>query len=367
MHPIGRESIDGAPKNIPALTGVRGFAALWVVIMHYVAAAPQYVGTWFYQSAQQGFTGVIVFLALSGAVLAHCYHQNFRSGIEHADYVDYLRNRIARIYPLHVVTLLAFVLLVYIGYPILKAEDTGFSFALNLLLIHAWGFVNEFTWNALSWTISVELAAYFVFPFVVRFLFRAPRWVAGIALVACIFVIWANPYPTILARLGIDVIGLQLRWGYFLFQFGTVFVAGVALYRLADNASRWPLIVSDVLVLSGLAILTYLCSLIYLPHWLALTAGLLIIAGLLSRNSRIGNLLFGNRLSVFIGEISYSLYMTHFLLNVIIAHSPATTNMEISLRVILAIGLAFVSYTLIENPARMFFRSRHRLQKIVAA
>jgi peptidoglycan/LPS O-acetylase OafA/YrhL len=40
------------------------------------------------------------------------------------------------------------------------------TFWLNVLNIHAWGFLDRFDWNFPSWSISAEMAAYITFPII---------------------------------------------------------------------------------------------------------------------------------------------------------------------------------------------------------
>ncbi len=72
--------------------------------------------------------------------------------------------RVARIWPLHIVTLVA--ALALLSDPADPFKDTGKAWA-SVLLIQSW-FCNQvyaFNGNSVSWTLSVELAFYIAFPF----------------------------------------------------------------------------------------------------------------------------------------------------------------------------------------------------------
>ncbi|MBO1016709.1 acyltransferase [Achromobacter sp. SD115] len=348
-------------QNIPALTGVRGYAALWVVLMHYTWGGGMKGEGLFMQILLYGFSGVIVFLVLSGFVMAHVYPE-FRKSVNLGAYGSYFYKRVARIYPLHLVTLLAFLALMEAGYPLRTPNETAFTFGLNLLLIQAWGFVNQFSWNALSWTISVEMFAYIWFPFAALILFKLPKVFAAAVMAAMVWILMKMPHIGLLQAAGVDTSNIVLSHGNFLVQFTSVFIAGVALYRVVQDINKLPTLVSDALVVAGIAILGYACTVPF-QSWIMTCGALLLIGGLLC-NKGLGHLLFGNRVSVFLGEISYSLYLTHFLLNVVMSNE--IVGLRLADKISLAICTATISYYLIERPSRNLLRKLGTRKKAAA-
>ena len=348
-------------QNIPALTGVRGYAALWVVLMHYTWGVGMKGDDALMQILMNGFTGVIIFLVLSGFVMAHVYRE-FRGSMSLTSYASYFYKRVARIYPLHFVTLFTYLALMETGYIIPSTNETPFTFGLNLLLVQAWGFVNEFSWNALSWTISVEMFAYLWFPFIALALFKLPKVVSASVIAAVVWILMDSPYTALLQAAGVNTNGVVLSHGNFLVQFTAVFIAGVALYRLTQGIESTTATVSNALVISGIAILGYACTVPF-RSWIMTCGALLLIAGLLS-NKGLGRLLFGNRVSVFLGEISYSLYLTHVLLNIVMSNE--IVGLRLADKISLAICTATISYYLVERPSRSFLRKLGRKKKAAA-
>src|SRR6476661_1182191 len=92
----------GARALLPALTGVRFFAAFYVVLFHftlwYFAAAPQ----WVRNIVSSGYVGVDLFFVLSGFVLTYTY---LVPGASHVPRREFWVARIARIYPMYLVAL----------------------------------------------------------------------------------------------------------------------------------------------------------------------------------------------------------------------------------------------------------------------
>jgi peptidoglycan/LPS O-acetylase OafA/YrhL len=128
---------------------------------------------------QQGAAGVTVFFVLSGFVLTYNYFDRFSRGTR--GMASYLRARVARIYPMHVVALLLITPLVLV----LAADPPSFgSWLVNLLMIQALIPAKAMNlWNIPSWSVSAELIFYCLFPFFVCWVLakaRRPRRLLGL-------------------------------------------------------------------------------------------------------------------------------------------------------------------------------------------
>src|SRR5262245_33168713 len=89
--------------EITALTGLRGIAATMVMFYHFNLAhlLPGYTAT----MMGHGYLMVDMFLILSGFIIAMTYGAKFEQSISLRNYRIFLIRRIARIYPLYVLTL----------------------------------------------------------------------------------------------------------------------------------------------------------------------------------------------------------------------------------------------------------------------
>ena len=95
-------------SEIRSLTGIRGIAALYVVLFHYLSGRPftSPLSTFL----NHGYLAVDLFFALSGFVLALNYSHLFATGLNWPNFLAFLGRRLARIYPLYLVlTLLALI------------------------------------------------------------------------------------------------------------------------------------------------------------------------------------------------------------------------------------------------------------------
>ncbi len=151
--------------EIRSHTSMRGIAALLVIIYHYRQNLPESLNpdqyTAFFANAGNF---VDFFFMLSGFVIAYVYLN--KSEQNPKIWAPYLRSRLARIYPLHLLTLL-WMFLLYL-YSVRGTIGSMSEHLLsNLFLVHSWGLYDAYALNFPSWSISGEFAAYLAFPLIV--------------------------------------------------------------------------------------------------------------------------------------------------------------------------------------------------------
>lgn len=176
----------GVRQNYAALMGLRAILAYLVVLRHISPLLP--LGE-FDRLIKSGFRAVDVFFILSGFILAHTYSETFRTNVSWQSYLAFLQNRLARIYPVHLITLFIaialFLISVFVFHKIQRDIGTIYPGPLlaNILLIHAW-FPSIGAPNAPSWSISAEWFAYLLCPILLVGLRRVPILVK-IAIAIC--------------------------------------------------------------------------------------------------------------------------------------------------------------------------------------
>lgn len=294
---------------ITALTGLRAVAAVWVVLFHYrsdvLALAPSLRPV--APLLDAGYLGVDVFFALSGFVLAYNYAESMgRWGT--AATRGFVRNRLARVWPVHAVTLhldlLQAAAVGTLGVSAGGHRRTVSAYVENLTMTHAW-WNDRPSFNAPAWSISAEWAAYLAAPVLFVALVRLRRRAVAAALLAAglyavmltIFALWALPNGNV-PHAG-------------MLRLATEFGAGVLMWRVYRSRPQWlgrltlPLVVA-------LAVVVLLVPAARHGYWLAPALGLLVLCLALD----VGPLarVLASRPFVFWGEASYSLYMTHVLL-----------------------------------------------------
>lgn len=116
---------------------------------------------------ENSYALVDLFFVLSGFIMAYVYWNAFSKIIRREACVNYFIARFSRIYPLHIATLIFMIsLFIYSrGFSALAREVD--NIIQNIFLIHAWGLSDQFVFNFPSWSVSVELFAYLLFPVII--------------------------------------------------------------------------------------------------------------------------------------------------------------------------------------------------------
>lgn len=147
---------------LPALTGVRAIAAFMVFFHHFNQASfPKPI----FRILNEFHTGVTVFFVLSGFLICLRYYDTCE--ITESWFKKYIKNRIARIYPMYLLlTLATFAFAWYIKD---SSVYGGFSYPIVLVLMNVFfvrGFFDDlkFTGVAQGWSLTVEECFYFLAP-----------------------------------------------------------------------------------------------------------------------------------------------------------------------------------------------------------
>ncbi|PYE86337.1 peptidoglycan/LPS O-acetylase OafA/YrhL [Phyllobacterium leguminum] len=146
----------------------RLIAALLIMLYHFSYNGP--AGTaWLTEWLERLRPLLDMFFIISGFLIVFTYGDRVT---DRRSYATYLIRRFARLYPLHLVTFLFF-LLIGIGYhlgylrPFGGAERYDMAQIIpNLLLIQAWGVSHELTFNFVSWSLSAEWFSYLLLPLI---------------------------------------------------------------------------------------------------------------------------------------------------------------------------------------------------------
>ena len=141
------------PADLRPLTALRFLAAGWVVLYTFW---PNLAVGFTPALAAKGYLGVEMFFVLSGFILSHVYLE--AAGEKQFGYGSFLWARLARVYPLHIATLVGIGLMAAAAIAAGMAIDPNIlgwkSLPANLTLTHAWGLAPQAGWNHPSWSIS---------------------------------------------------------------------------------------------------------------------------------------------------------------------------------------------------------------------
>jgi peptidoglycan/LPS O-acetylase OafA/YrhL len=290
----------------------------------------------------------------------HVYAGVFARNVSRKAYGDFLVFRFARLYPLHLATL-AVMLLEFQGAsrflhftPHRTEHFTAWAIVNNLTLTQAW-FPGIGAPNAPAWSISAEWFAYLLFPFLALVLWRLRLPLRVVALLACFLFFAFRPDPSSLEKVSFE------------------FLAGMLFCNLSASMEdrRFPRFLS-------LAAGSMLIAAIYFGHALgqAEARALLVpIIGLmisgLAQAGDYGARILSLPMFVYLGEISYSIYMCHWavwsslrILLPKLLHGHIATPLLIGTALAIIILVSAAAYTWIEVPGRRLLRAQSRRIKL---
>ena len=346
------------------VTGLlRGICALAILIFHY--------HHFFYQGTQgndlintnspfyflfsaaynSGYLAVQIFWCISGLIMTHSYINKKDNNA-----LDYTVNRFARLYPLHVFTLLVVATLQQISsqklntFQIYTNNDLH-HFLLNLFFAQSWGFERGFSFNAPTWSVSIEIVIYVVFFFMIAFLKR--------------FKIWAAITVLVLYKLSANIeLILPFRNCLVYFFFG------VMIYFVSDYMSQSALRISTSLILS-FEISAYFAARYFDlisfnaggNGYIWSTAFLVFVIAQID-HSKFARVFVKTRI---IGDLSYSVFLWHIPIQILIklvqakysiANSIVYNELFFIFYIALIYFVGYLSYRFFEQPAQQVIRKR---------
>lgn len=354
---------DGYPAELRALTSLRAFLALGVVLFHYQLQWDPALG--FSPIIERSRLAVDAFFMLSGFILAHVYGPAFAAGTFR--YRRFLVARLARLYPLHL-TVLTGVLVMVVGATAAGVRFDADSypplaFVQTLFLVQAWLPTNEVIhWSGPSWSLSAEWFAYLLFPAYawLALRLRARPWaLLGMGAVAFVVIdaLYIQAFGKVLPRAE-DSLGIL--------RIAPEFLIGMALHALGHRW-RWSRPVAAAAALFTTLLLLGAMQLALDDRAIvALAAPVILTWSLLARADCEGPL--AAPALVFAGEASFALYLVH--MPVIIAFKGVVaelrgvdsafriTPVELTGLFIVTALIAVALHLLVEKPGRAWIRRR---------
>ncbi|MGX5827355.1 acyltransferase family protein [Mesorhizobium sp. 43Arga] len=317
------------PERFPYLSALRGLAALWVIAVH-VAHMPtprMKLPAWFEVYVASGVWGVQLFFVVSTFSL--CLMQPSHAG-ERRPLLGFALRRFFRIAPLFY--LLIGVTLLSLIQPvtnIFNFNPAGFSINARTILSNVTftfnlvpGYGHQTSLVLAGWTIGTEMMFYLIFPFV--YAHAKSVWLATTAMLISLVV--AKLFSMTVALFTADPASYQ-KYSIFhhlpVFMFG--FVAFWALPLLKDRPNSRQI---GAALLASVPVQFYAVSGGTVPfiepaHWLGVMFACLLV-GLALCPIRI----LVNKATVWIGDISYSVYLVHSL--IIVALFPIYSQIQAS-------------------------------------
>lgn len=379
MKTISNVYLESKPRY-EILDGLRGVAALGVVMFHMMECYPFEVSRWV---ASHGFLAVDFFFALSGFVLAYAYDDRW----DRMSTWSFFKRRITRLHPLVLLGVVFGLCMFYYSgsVPIFGNVDSTPVWLLlleGLLLflmipippshdIRGWGELTGI--NGPIWSLMFEYVANIFYALFLRRVGRVLLWVLVI-LAACF---------TADLCLNLNIFGNLEDDRFFYSMNGGCFFTPEHLYR-GYVRLLFPFMMGMLLartgkfirVRGGFYLASFMVMIVVGMPWLSdislLTEGcyqlfciLLLFPVILSIGA--GSTLKGKhteQLCIFLGKISFPLYITHYPLFYMhmswaLRHqdSPLSVHLFVGFAtVLLSIGLAWAALKLYDEPVRAWLK-----------
>jgi peptidoglycan/LPS O-acetylase OafA/YrhL len=373
-------------KQIGALTSLRGIAALVVVVHHFAYYTLPQTGKFLSSYShffKNGYLCVDFFFILSGFIMAYVYTNDFYGQVNKSDYWKYLRARFARIYPLHLFTLLVLVSLELIKMITLGNAFTGkfslMALAANIFLLQAFDlscpplFWCGTYWNEPAWSISVEFVTYTFFPFILYFILRLnPRgdlifYVCTLLALFLLIKFTRGNLDSIIGLPSIARCSLESVLGIITYK----------VYQRSNYQSRViPTAITAVSMVWILGVMhSWTDNYRGIHDWSILPACSLLILGVSNQSHRASAKILSSKTLIYLGTISYSIYMVHWCLSELLKifwlskldptfdHGLSLTQCLIGLMLFLltTISASSMTYKFIEVPMRTYLKFRRRV------
>jgi peptidoglycan/LPS O-acetylase OafA/YrhL len=330
------------------IDGLRGLAALFVVLFHFTNGSNPYYGEAFAFPA--GRHGVSLFFAISGFVISLTL--NSKNSLS-----DFIKARFIRLYPIFWVCLIfSFVITSLFG-PSHK-KVSAIDFLINFSMIPQ--FLGTKYVDGAAWTLQIELFFYAVIAAIFYFSKKNPIYILAYFSIASIIfgTIEICGINEIMNSMPILLKSMYWRlYGLFNIEYNYLFSIGISIFIIKNNS------VKD-------RIYKLACIALAIANMTALTVNLeeffvsLAVTILLLTSFSFSPLrrLLSNKIFAWLGSISYVLYLIHTNVGRIIIQQAISVTNNINLSIILGtitiVIIAAIFTEWIEAPLRKFVAAR---------
>lgn len=331
-------------SNTLFLTGLRGYSALAVFLIHSGGGGLRSLGDWANKFVDLGKYGVISFFVLSALTLAMSMERTRKFSYSH-----YLKRRFARIFPMYCVAIIAFWWLGgndYYQKMFGVAPRDYYDLFAHLTFLNLWDVRYQGSVLGVEWTVPIEMWTYLIIPplyFILKRQGHAWKWMVFLAALALSLAdpLWHREW-------------LGAHWAIETYLY--CFIGGIIAFSYWGKVSLSARAADVLVAVIVVGMLFPLGGGRMLELWFTLLVMALILALPRARHARP---IFENRPVVFIGNISFSFYLLHFpILHYLIEHH-FSKQMIVLLGLIVTTGMAYLCHVLVEKPALSLTGRQH--------
>ncbi|MBP2616498.1 acyltransferase family protein [Chryseobacterium jejuense] len=327
-------------NEIKSLTGLRGIVALWVAFFHLSHFRADIIQT----VVGKGYVAVDIFFVLSAFLLAVSYADKFKA-LNYSVIQTFYKKRVNRIYPVYILSVI-FIALFLI-------DTSTVQFLMNAALLQCF-FNPNYSLGTVYWSLSTEWICYLIFPFLLFLIFKY-KLRSEILIITSLVLRGALLYLPDNLYLGPEV-PLIKTWRYLdvidglnsLIRTVSSYLLGIGMAFLSGSQLRRRLVVYIAMILFLLLLYTEK-GLFFIPLLSAI-----IIKQLYDGEDSLIKRLLGSNAIYFLGNISYSLYIIHYIIQTQDWVFLSSGSLNSLLSISIAIILSYFSYILIERKVKIF-------------
>jgi peptidoglycan/LPS O-acetylase OafA/YrhL len=303
--------------EIGALTGIRFFAALSVVLFHFSQPIARIVHVPFGSFYLNGGETVEFFFMLSGFILTYVHPDLCATDRERTQ--RFYLARFSKIYPTYLLGWILFAPVIWLNLSALHAGAAALYTRLavyglaSLFLVQAWTPMTAEVWNIPGWSLSAEAFFYALFPFICVPIKRlTPR--AALAVFAIAWAISVLPSALLLAISGTNsqsgaahaIVNYVPLWRL------AEFIAGICLAHVFLRSEGGKSIKFDLvsMLALGLVATVVVCGTHLLAKIIVFPAFVVLIYSLARADGPLSHFL-SSRLMKLLGEASFAMYIIH--------------------------------------------------------
>jgi len=325
---LRRSKIKGNPdgKHLDSITVLRGVASLMVFLFHLICLSNNYVSNEAIRGIfQYGKYGVELFFVVSGFVITFSMCQ---ANYTLSNFFLFIKKRLIRLEPPYLVVLLLIIVWMYIRTQSQFAQGTKELPSISQVLWHLGYLIpfSDYDWlSIVFWTLAIEFQFYLIFSL-------------------CFTIMKAHLWGRIAIAVVFSVASMMIGESHF-FHWWPVFFLGIILaFRKKDIMSNNELIVAYLLAT------VFIFLRFEMPIFIFAELGFFFI--LFSPTVKNGVLLF-------LGNISYSLYLLHTLVGLTIINLGIRYGQSllykvcfVTLAIVLTIFSSYLLYIWVEKPCK---------------
>ncbi len=351
--------------KINQLTFTRFLAAISIVIFHYGKKSFIFNNNLVNFIFFNANVCVSYFFILSGFVMMIAYGNKTDFSAK-----DYFKNRFARIYPLY---FFAILMVLFLQIRTQKIDLLGLF--LNIFMIQSWVPGQALTFNPPGWSLSVEFLFYAVFPLIFNLFFKSNNlkkigaaiiifWIVSQVLFQTLFSLYAGNELSSMK----DILMYNPLMHLNAFLIGSL--AGYMFIKKWQNKrGNYDFL---ILVVIGIILLALKFPLNLNFHNGMLAVFFIPLIVLISLNNGFITTLFQKKPFVFLGEISFGIYILQFPVYSLVSAYSVNKHLHLSdptivffLRLVILIILSSLTYVYIEKPLQDKIRAKKKMTAMI--